>query len=132
MEKNRRTLIWSGALVLGLGLLGGDAPVGLAAPAGEGAVAITAPLTAANDIADDAGEMPVPAGTIDDGEEFLADAGISLEEAIAAAQGAASGAIGEVDLERFAGTLVFNVDVGDQDVKVDAATGEILSVDSDD
>jgi len=70
--------------------------------------------------------------TIDDGEELLPQAEISLEKAIDAAQGAASGEVGEVDLECVDGTLVFNVDVGDKDVKVDATTGEVLSADADD
>jgi uncharacterized membrane protein YkoI len=71
-------------------------------------------------------------GTLDDGKDLLPQAGISLDEAIAAAQTAASGAIGEVDLEYQGGTLVFNVDVGRQDVKVDAATGKVIGSDQDD
>jgi uncharacterized membrane protein YkoI len=77
-------------------------------------------------------ESPVRPATLDDGAELLPQAGISLEEAIAAAQGAAPGAVGEVDLEYAAGTLVFNVDVGDQDVHVDAASGAVVSVNADD
>lgn len=77
-------------------------------------------------------ESPVAAGTLDDGAELLPRAGISLAEAIAAAQGAASGAVGEVDLETASGTLVFNVDVGNQDVQVDAGSGAVLSVNADD
>lgn len=84
--------------------------------------------------ADDA--VIVPAGTLDDGQELLSQATISLSDAIAAAQAAVPGAtsadIGEVDLEDFNGRLVFNVDVGDRDVKVDAATGAVLSSDLDD
>lgn len=82
------------------------------------------------EIGDD--EVAVPAGTIDDGEELLPQAAITLDEAIAAAQGAATGPIGEVDLEYWNGPLVFNVDVGDADVKVDAATGEVLASETDD
>jgi uncharacterized membrane protein YkoI len=70
--------------------------------------------------------------TLDDGEELLPQAEISLGKAIDAAQGAASGEVGEVDLECVDGALVFNVDVGDKDVKVDATTGEVLSADADD
>ena len=77
-------------------------------------------------------EAPVAAGTLDDGADLLPQASISLDAAIAAAQGAASGAIGEVDLEHAGGVLVFNVDVGRHDVKVDAASGAVLSVDADD
>jgi len=90
-----------------------------------------ADLTAAVGLDDD-GEATVPAGTLDDGKELLPQATITLERAVAAAQGAESGAIGEVDLERYRGRLVFNVDVGDKDVKVDAATGEILGAVADD
>jgi hypothetical protein len=71
-------------------------------------------------------------GQIDDGAELLDQAAISLEDAIAAAMGAASGEIGEIDLETYQGTLVFNVDVGKVDVKVDAATGLVLGQERDD
>ena len=71
-------------------------------------------------------------GQIDDGAELLGQATISLEEAIAAAQAAYSGALGEVDLEKYKGRLVFNVDVGPTDVKVDAADGTVLGDESDD
>lgn len=80
----------------------------------------------------DAGDVLAAPGTLDDGEELLPQAKIGLAQAIEAAQGAASGSIGEVDLEDYRGTLVFNVDVGDKDVKVDAKTGAVLSADADD
>jgi len=68
----------------------------------------------------------VPPGQIDDGAGLLPQASITLDQAIIAAQGAASGALGEVDLEMYQGKLAFNVDVGDKDVKVDASNGAIL------
>jgi uncharacterized membrane protein YkoI len=71
-------------------------------------------------------EEKVAPGTIDDGAELLSHAQMTLDQAIAAAQGAASGALGEVDLEYYEGTLVFNIDIGDDDVKVDAQTGDVL------
>jgi uncharacterized membrane protein YkoI len=78
----------------------------------------------------------VAAGTLDDGRELLPLAQVSLDEAIAAAQAAVPGAtsaeIGEVDLEYVGTTLVFNVDIGHKDVKVDAATGSVVSADLDD
>lgn len=77
-------------------------------------------------------EVAVPAGTLDDGADLLPQATISLEQAVAAAQGAADGALGEVDLEYAGDRLAFNVDIGQNDVKVDAADGSIISVDSDD
>lgn len=71
-------------------------------------------------------------GVLDDGKELLPKAGITLEQAIAAAQTAASGAVDEVDLVYYNGILVFNVDVGDKDVKVDARTGVVLAATADD
>ena len=59
-------------------------------------------------------ESPVAAGTLDDGADLLPQAGISVDAAIQAAQGAASGAVGEVDLEYLGDILVFNVDVGNR------------------
>ena len=72
------------------------------------------------------GESQVAPGTLDDGKDLLPQAKISTEQAIAAAKTAATGDIGEIDLEHYHGHLVFNVDVGDQDVKVDATTGHVL------
>jgi uncharacterized membrane protein YkoI len=69
---------------------------------------------------------------LDDGKELLPLAGISLVDAISAAQTAASGELDEIDLEYLNGKLVFNVDVGASDVKVDAATGAVLAVTQDD
>lgn len=71
-------------------------------------------------------------GELDDGADLLPQAGITLDAAIAAAQADRAGAIGEIDLEEWNGALVFNVDVGDEDVKVDAATGEVLGAERDD
>jgi len=78
------------------------------------------------------GEVQAPSGTLDDGKDLLPQAGISVEQAVAAARGAASGPVGEVDLEHWQGKLVFNVDVGDKDVKVDAITGAVIDATSDD
>jgi uncharacterized membrane protein YkoI len=75
---------------------------------------------------DDENGDPANAGKLDDGADLLPQASITIDEAIAAAQTAGNGDIGEIDLEYHDGKLVFNVDVGDQDVKVDAATGTVL------
>ncbi len=91
-----------------------------------------APGTEVEDDACDANEESAGAGQLDDGKDLLPEAGVTLDAAIAAAQSAGSGSVGEVDLERWNGTLVFNVDVGNKDVKVDAATGAVLSADQDD
>jgi uncharacterized membrane protein YkoI len=72
------------------------------------------------------------ASRLDDGKALLPQATITEQQATAAALTAASGALNEVDLEHAGGRLVFNVDVGAADVKVDAATGEVVRVDHDD
>lgn len=68
---------------------------------------------------------------LDDGADLLPQAGITEQQAITAAQTAASGELSEVDLEDYEGQLVFNVDVGSHDVKVDAATGKVLAAPQD-
>jgi uncharacterized membrane protein YkoI len=69
----------------------------------------------------------VAPGALDDGKNLLPQATITLDDAIKAAKESQSGSLGEVDLEYFKGHLVFNVDIGDHDVKVDAANGDVLS-----
>jgi hypothetical protein len=76
-------------------------------------------------------EAQVAPGTIDDGKELLPQAKITLEQAIQTAQNSHPGKLGEVDLEHYKGQLVFNVDMGDQDVKVDATTGAVLGASAD-
>lgn len=70
----------------------------------------------------------VKPGSLDDGKELLPQAKITLAEAVADAQRAANGQLGQVDMEHFGGRVVFKVDVGDQEVRVDAADGSIASV----
>jgi uncharacterized membrane protein YkoI len=82
--------------------------------------------------ASDGGPSSGGATRLDDGKDFLGQAKITEAQAISAAQTAASGRLDEVDLEHAGGRLVFNVDVGSKDVKVDAGTGRVLSADSDD
>lgn len=69
---------------------------------------------------------------LDDGADLLPQAKITEAEAIKAAQTAASGSLNEVDLEDYQGHLVFNVDVGSHDVKVDASSGDVLAAPIDD
>src|SRR5262245_28161080 len=64
-------------------------------------------------------------GSLDDGKEFLSQTKITTSQAVAAAQRAQSGQLGQVDLENYNGRLVYSVDVGNQEVKVDASTGGI-------
>src|SRR5262245_21848878 len=78
------------------------------------------------------GSSPSGSSRLDDGKDLLSQSRITEAEAIAAAQGAASGDLNEVDLEHRDGKLVWNVDVGRHDVKVDAAGGRVVAVDSDD
>jgi uncharacterized membrane protein YkoI len=81
-----------------------------------------------------AGGTGTPAGgsRLDDGKDLASQAKISEQQAIDAAQAAESGALNEIDLEQFQGNLVYNVDVGKKDVKVDAATGKVVSSTTDD
>ena len=101
--------------------------VGAAMVSGAASSALAQDEEGAGDV-----ESAVAAGTLDNGQALLPLAGISLEAAVRAAQGAASGAVGEADLEYVGDRLVFNVDIGNQDVKVDASSGAVLSVDMDD
>lgn len=71
-------------------------------------------------------------GALDDGKDLLPKASISLSQAVATAQTAATGAVDEVDLEYWNSKLVYNVDVGSKDVKVDAVTGAVLDASMDD
>jgi uncharacterized membrane protein YkoI len=74
-----------------------------------------------------------PSGSrLDDGKQYLPQATIGEQQAIAAAQQAATGGLNEVDLEHYNGRLVWNVDVGPSDVKVDAASGQVLDAGRDD
>ena len=71
-------------------------------------------------------------GALDDGKDLLPKATVTLSQAVTAAQTAATGAVDEVDLEYWNGKLVYTVDVGSKDVKVDAATGAVLDASADD
>jgi uncharacterized membrane protein YkoI len=93
------------------------------------AAAGIAALATAGGVATAAGSAP--ASRLDDGKALLPQATLTEQEAIAKAEGAAHGDLDEVDLEHYNGKLVFNVDVGADDVKVDAATGEVLDVSAD-
>lgn len=69
---------------------------------------------------------------LDDGANLLPQAQITEQQADRAAQSAASGLLNEDDLEYYNGRLVWNVDVGSSDVKVDASNGDVLATLSDD
>ena len=67
-------------------------------------------------------------GSLDDGKDLVPQTTISLGQAVAAAQRAQSGKLGQVDLERYNGRIVYMVDVGDQEVRVDASSGTIAAI----
>ena len=94
---NRR--ITAGVAVLALATAGG---VGIAAASGGGS-------------------------GLDDGKDLVPQAKITQAQAEQAAQQAAEGGLGETDLEQYEGRLVYNVDVGSRDVKVDAVSGKVLA-----
>jgi uncharacterized membrane protein YkoI len=96
-----------------------------------GAAAGVSALAVATGVAFASGGGSAPS-RLDDGKDLLGQATITEQQAIEAAQGAASGALNEVDLEHYNGRLVFNVDVGSSDVKVDAANGSVLATPKDD
>src|SRR5262245_18292032 len=70
----------------------------------------------------------VKPGSLDDGKDLQPQASITLDRAISSARKAASGSLGQVDLEHFRGRLVYMVDVGDQEVRVDAANGNVVAI----
>lgn len=68
-------------------------------------------------------------GSLDDGKDLLPQTTITLKQAVAAAQRAASGALGQVDLEHHGNRIVYMVDIGDQEVRVDAGDGSVVAID---
>ena len=70
----------------------------------------------------------VKPGSLDDGKDLLPQTRIGLAQAVATAQRAASGALGQVDLKEQVGRVAYVVDVGDQEVSVDAVTGDVTRV----
>ena len=67
-------------------------------------------------------------GSLDDGKELLSETKITLAQAVAAAQKAQSGQLGQVDLEHYGGRIVYMVDVGNKEVRVDATDGSIAAI----
>ena len=67
-------------------------------------------------------------GMLDDGKDLLPQTSVSLTSAVASAQAAATGALGQVDLERFHGAVVYTVDIGDQEVRVDATNAKVVAI----
>lgn len=67
-------------------------------------------------------------GSLDDGKQFLSRTGITLGQAVASAQAARTGQLGQVDLEYLDSRLVYTVDIGNSEVKVDATDGAIATI----
>src|SRR3954454_10989630 len=67
-------------------------------------------------------------GSLDDGKSLLPQTKISLTRAVSEAEGAASGSLGQGDLERYGSRIVYMVDVGDHEVRVDAANGSVVAI----
>jgi uncharacterized membrane protein YkoI len=67
-------------------------------------------------------------GALDDGNELVPQAKVKLAQAVAAARTAAKGKVGQIDLESDAGKVFYEVDVGDREVRVDASSGKVVSV----
>jgi uncharacterized membrane protein YkoI len=67
-------------------------------------------------------------GSLDDGKNLLPQTTIPLAQAVAAAQQAATGSLGQVDLEHYASRLVYTVDIGSQEVHVDATDGSVVGI----
>jgi uncharacterized membrane protein YkoI len=67
-------------------------------------------------------------GSLDDGKNLLPQTKISLAQAAAAAQQAAHGQLGQVDLERLGNRVVYSVDIGGQEVRIDAGDGSVASI----
>ena len=70
----------------------------------------------------------VKPGTLDDGKQYLPQTSITIAQAVAAAQRAGTGALGQVDLESRAGRIVYVVDVGNREIGVDATDGSVVSI----
>jgi len=67
-------------------------------------------------------------GALDDGKELQSQTSVPLGIAVSTAQKAAAGALGQVDLERYHGGIVYMVDIGAQEVRVDAASGKVVAI----
>jgi uncharacterized membrane protein YkoI len=72
----------------------------------------------------------VKPGSLDDGKDLRSQASIPLRQAVAAARRSASGSLAQVDLEQYDGHLVYTVDVGDNEVHIDAAKGSVVGMTS--
>jgi uncharacterized membrane protein YkoI len=70
----------------------------------------------------------VQPGTLDDGKNLLPRTSITTGQAVAAAQAAQRGQLGQVDLKERDGQVYYVVDIGDREVSIDAVTGSVHGV----
>lgn len=67
-------------------------------------------------------------GELVDGKEYQDEAKVSLDDAIATAQDEVDGEVGEIELDREDGKLIYEVEIGTDEVLIDAETGEVIRV----
>ena len=89
-------------------------------------IATTGAIGGAHGLVFDDGAYYEP-GSLDDGKDLLPQTTVSLAAADAA-QRVAVGELGQVDLEHFGDRIVYAVDVGSQEVRVDAHSGIVVDV----
>jgi len=76
--------------------------------------------------------QPTAQGQLGTAQEQLGTPGITFGQAAAAAEAHLNdGSASEVELESKAGQLIYTVEIGASEVRVDAMSGEVLGVDSD-
>ena len=68
----------------------------------------------------------------DDAGEALGTPAIAIDDAVAIAKGASSGSVGDIELDQEDGRLVYEIEVGSDEVIIDANDGSVLSVHADD
>ena len=81
---------------------------------------------------DEEDDAPWRPGTVSEGAELLPRAKITVDEALAAAQAAEPGEVHGAELEREDGRLLFEIEIGDKEILVDANDGRVVSVETDD
>ncbi len=70
-------------------------------------------------------------GRLEEGRELVSEASISVDEAISIAESEAAGRAEDIELERQGTRLVYEIEVGETDVYIDADDGSVLAVDND-
>ena len=81
---------------------------------------------------DEEDDAPWRPGTVSEGAELLPRAKITVDEAVAAAQAAEPGDVHGAELEQEDGRLLFEIEIGNKEILVDANDGRVVSVETDD